>query len=287
MHARELVELAALVAAHAPALVESSKGITDQQQESYRVACKGRLDRWLRFLNRLSEQGDSPASAQEVRAVIEEVLTGEVLARVWTAAMAAYDQGHRIGLMQPIAANVLTGHLEARRRVLALLVSGPGIGTEEAVRLNRLRCRTERWSDMLVGCLASHYDVASLASDPDRAADFAEDLAQQRREQGNRQVWPLVLSSLHAAFGQGLSPTSPNADLNAQIAQSVLACFPADAFTGTGLFRSLWSFHLAGAGRDMYGEVDSLFRPHMLSGVARSAIHIPSLRSDRRHHLGD
>ena len=73
-----------------------------------------------------------------------------------------------------------------------------------ADRLNTPRPRAERWTDRLVGYLAALEDVSEFAFEPQRAKEFARDLRCQCGEPGSRQVWPLVLASLRAAFTQGL-----------------------------------------------------------------------------------
>jgi len=69
-----------------------------------------------------------------------------------------------------VARSVLAGHLEARHRVLTLLVQGPGVATEAAVKLNHLVRRVERWADLLLGYLGNLGAVGEFAVDPDRAA---------------------------------------------------------------------------------------------------------------------
>ncbi len=266
MHARELVELAALVAAHGPVLIRSSGEIPEGAIETYWTASKCRLDRWHRGLRRLAaEMADSAAGSRRLegsrlRGVLEEILTGEVLTRVWTAATCAYDRHRGTDLLEPVARSVLIGHMEARHRVLALLVNGPGVDAEEAIQLDRLRRRTERWTDVLVGYLAGLHDISEFAVDPERARDFGEDLAWQSRQKGGGIVWPLVLSSLRASFRHGLSPVSPNADLNAKIAASILSFFPADVFDGTGVPQSLWLLRLTQTTSDAQGMIDALLR---------------------------
>jgi hypothetical protein len=289
MHARELVDLAAVVAVHAPALIRAARNIPEESVEAYWVASKCRLDRWGQTLKRLTNAlavGDgekeegvgshlceapsgpfrqmrpdpffSPADRRLFRGVLEEILASEVLTRIWTAAMCAYDGARDTDAMEPVARSVLIGHMEARHRVLTLLVSRTGLTAEEAIQLNALRSRTERWADALVGHLASEYDVAQFAVEPDRARDFAEDLAHQRGQQGGRFAWPLLLASLRAAFRQSLSAESPNPDLNAQIAASLLACFPAEVFDGTGQVVSAWLLrisHVAGEAEGMLEEL--------------------------------
>lgn len=255
MHARELVELAALVSVHGPLLIRHMKRISHASLEQYWAASKSRLDRWGRALKQF---GTRPTAGSAEVALLEEILTGEVLTRVWTSVACACDRLQGTDQIEPVARSVLLGHLEARHRVLTLLVRGPGIDAEEAVRLNRLRRRTERWTDMLIGYLLGIHDVSEFAINPQRARDFAEDLSFQSQMQGGRHAWPLIQASLQAAFGQGLFPASPNADLNHQIASSILSCFQPELFDGTGLPRSNWLMRMSNTTSDAVGMIDQL-----------------------------
>lgn len=264
MHTRELIDLAAVVSIHGPVLIRDAGAISATSIEDYWTASKCRLDRWGRTLKRLTvelahaQPVSSCRASQQVRGVLEEILTGEVLTRVWTAVMCAYDRHRGTDLMEPVARSILIGHLEARHRVLTLLVNGSGIDAEQAVKLNRLRQRTERWTDMLVGYLAGLHDISEFAIDPDRAEEFAEDLSYQSRLPGGRHAWPLIQASLRAGFSTGLSQASPNADLNQEIAAAILSCMPPELFDGTGLFRSVWMTRLTNVANDAQGMIDQL-----------------------------
>jgi hypothetical protein len=144
----------------------------------------------------------------------------------------------------------MIGHMEARHRVLSLMVRGCGIDAEAALKLNRLRRRAERWTDLLVGRLAGAYDVSEFAVDPQRAKDFAPDPFFAS--------WPLTMASLRAAFQRGLSPESPNADLNARIAAAILSCYPWELFDSIGLLRSLWMMRLTNITEDTQGMIEDL-----------------------------
>ncbi len=263
MHARELVELAALVSAHGPVLIQSGTPITAAGIEQYWTASKVRLDRWAGGLRTFATatEADSqrrPTQWPKFCGVLEEILSGEMLTRVWAAVLCAYDRRRRSDETEPVARSVMIGHMEARHRVLTLMVRGPGIDAEAALKLNRLRRRVERWTDLLVGHLACGYSVSQFAFDPQRAQDFAQDLRDRGQQPGGRQVWPLVLASLRTAFRQGLNAESPNAELNAQLAAGILACFPADLFDSTGLMRSLWLMRLTNVAEDTQGMIADL-----------------------------
>ncbi len=290
MHARELIELAALASVHGPVLVRGPGGISHTGVQRYWVASKSRLDRWGRSLKTLSSQGAGGGPIGQasgwplVRGVLEEIITGEILTRVWAAVMCACDRHHGIDLAEPIARSVLIGHLEARHRVLTLMISGPAIDAQRAVKLNRLRRRAERWTDLLIGYLTGLADVSQYAVNPERAKDFAEDLRYRSRLKGGRFAWPLLLGSLRAAFGQGLGPTSPNGDLNVRIAVSILSCFPPELFDGSGLFRSLWLSRLAHAAKDTQGMIDELLA--LEEGPPAGGDWISGRLSDRLRRFG-
>ncbi len=270
MHARELVELAAILAAQGPVLIRSTTQLSSHGVQQYWTAAKCRLDRWARSLKSFAADAahdhgymvpEAAAARMQwplLRGVLEEILTGEVLTRVWTAVLCLYDRQHGGNEFESLARSILIGHMEARHRVLILLVRGPGIDAEGAVKLNHLRRRTERWTDLLVGRLARHGDVADLAIDIDRAREFSRDLEYQADQEGGRRAWSLLQASLQAAFQHGLARVSPNEDLNAQIASAILSCFPADLFDSTGLFRSLWLHRMSNVTSDVQGMIETL-----------------------------
>jgi hypothetical protein len=94
-----------------------------------------------------------------------------------------------------------------------------------------------------------------------------------------------MLASLRAAFRQGPSSSSPNADLNAQIASAILSCFPPELFDATGLFRSLWLSRLTSTTCDAQGMIEDLLaldtrRPGGQGGL------LPGPSDDRRRRFG-
>jgi len=264
MHARELVELASILSAQGPMLIRSTPRLSGHGVQQYWTVSKCRLDRWARNLKSFTVDA-SPMDATAirvqwpfVRGVLEEILTGEVLTRVWTALLCLCDRQHGDNAFESLARSIMIGHLEARHRVLMLLVRGSGVDADGAVKLNHLRRRTERWTDLLVGHLARFGDVAEFAVDVNRAIEFSRDLEFQMDQEAGRQAWPLLQASLRAAFQRGLAPVSPNEDINAQIAAAILSCFPADLFDSTGLFRSLWLSRMSNVTSDVQGMIDAL-----------------------------
>ena len=256
MHTQELVELAALVATHGSALISGPAGLSRANLEDYWTASKCRIDRWGRKLREYSleteELGENWARDRwsEVLPVLQEVLTSEVLARVWAAVVTAHDHHHGSDLAEPIARSILAAHLEARNRVLRLIHSGPYAGSQEAASLDQIRRRCERWTDLYIGYLITAHDVAEFAIDPGRAREFAGDISSEDHQGVGRPARALAMGSLRASFPMKLVGPSPNIDLNARIAASIVACFPAEIFDSTGLFRSLWLAQIQNTAND-------------------------------------
>jgi hypothetical protein len=269
MHARDLVELAAVASLHGPLLIASDEPLPQQSLEQYWSGSKCRLDRWGRTLKRLSEASGCGAGTEPERrdslGVLEEVVTGDVLARVWAAVLTGHDRrtSEDAGT---VARAILVGQQEARNRAMSLLVNGPAIEPPYALHLNRLRRRAECWTDLLIGYVSMTENLTEFAAEPARGREFAADF----REQGSR-AWSLLFASLRASFASAFDLASPNADLNAEIAAGVISCFGPGAFDSTGLLHSLWMSRLQRASHETQCMIDALFAEEIGPRHARDA----------------
>jgi hypothetical protein len=262
MHVRRLIDLAGLLASYGPSLVCCDERLSESSIEQYWTTSKVRLDRWGWNLKTVAQRPEPDAEQRRrqwptTRGILEEILASEILTRVWTAILCAYDRQRGTADAEPVVRSVMIGHMEARHRVLTLMVRGTSIEAGAAIQLNHLRRRAEHWTDLLIGHLAERYDVAEFAVDPDRAREFANDL-RGRGFSDRRQAWSLITASLQSAFQIGLSSVSPNPDLNLRIATSILSTFPSDVFDSTGLFRSPWLMRLGNTADDTHGMIQEL-----------------------------
>ena len=274
MNLGELIELAAIVAARAPLLIESDRSLAPEAVARYWSASKCRQQRWAQALKQLSAAGghepdlsissdDEPPVSRpsdiDARLLLQEIFASEVLTRVWTAVVALHDRRRQTADAEPVVRSVLLGHLEARRRALTLLVRGPGVHSQEAVDLNRLRRRAERRNDMLMGYLLIHGDVSEFAFDAELAAEFARDFRGEQGWAAGGIAWTVVMASLRAESRAVLSATRPNQDLNDQIGAAILGCFGHDMFDSLGLPRSLWSARMLQTAESAQGLIEHMF----------------------------
>ena len=262
MHVRDMVELGASIAAHGTLFVQHSKMLTQRHMEQYWLASRSRHDRWFQALKAYEQA--NPLGKEDhwpfIQAIVEEILASELLTRTWAAVGCCFDGQHQSSDFEPIVRSVLTGHLEARNRVLHVLVRGQGFSVAEGVRLNRLRRQTERWTDMMLGYLACEHNVDDFAFNPELVREFATDLGYEKRSTANEPAWQLTLASLRATYYRNLLTDSPHGELNQRIAASILACLQSDLFDSIDTLKSHWLLRISQITEETQGLVDDLMK---------------------------
>ncbi|PQO46497.1 hypothetical protein [Blastopirellula marina] len=270
MHAREHVQIAAYLAVFAPNYLRRRANHSPSALERYWIASKCRLDRWgvrLKTHSQLLETGsatDLPRFWNAARPVLEEILVSDIMTRVWVSVCVAYDRIHRKNAAEPISRSVFLGHMEARNRALNLLLHGRGLEATMMVPLNRLRRRTERWTDMLLGYIAAETDVNSFGYDQTRVREFGNDIRGERNAMTRNSTWTMLLESAVDAFGNQLINEPANADLNRDIAGAVMSGFGADLFDQTNLINPMWEARISNLADDtesLVAELLSLNEP--------------------------
>jgi len=226
--------MATVLAWHGPSLIELPRPLPERALEDYWTASKCRLDRWGHELRLIRDEigplfGAPPLDWRSVSALCDEILTGEIVTRLWTGMLRLHDARRREIAAEPIARSVLLGHVEARHRVLGLIMKSYGNDSHEASARNRLRDRCERWSDILLARFAVNGAVEDLAHDPLRVRDYLEEWPWTPADETKQTRAALLLGSFSEAF-PARPPLTANADLNGRIAQSILAIFPPEMF---------------------------------------------------------
>jgi hypothetical protein len=263
MHTHDVVDLAAFISAQGPAFLSGAQHPPETSLAQYWTLSKCRLDRWNRSLRQLQTSGRAFAQGANadnhgLQSLCEEIIVSEMVTRVWSSLLTAFDYLSGGGEAQPVASNVLSGHLEASNRVLNIIAYNRHHAKGPEADLNRLRRLTERWTDMLLGSLGTQIRADDFAHVPARAEEFSHDFDRSRQPGLRKQAWGLVAASLRETFEPHLNATAPNADLNTRIGGSILACFPAEVFDSTGMYHGLWDLRVTTMASDAQQLVEQL-----------------------------
>ena len=124
-------------------------------------------------------------------------------------------------------------------------MEGTNLQFEQVARLDTLRRRAERWSDVLIGHLVARYGIQAYAFELDRTRDFgSEQLRSATNAAASQQLWDLYRLSLRSAFEPYNTPNDREDQFRKSIVTSLFGWLPAGCFAETGLPTSPWVHRL-------------------------------------------
>lgn len=252
MHAAQLVDLAAVLALHGPSLLYQQNLVSEEVMQNYWIVNRARFDQWhRRFGTHRQFEMDNDHQAlsdwwKQNPGLADEVLLSEPLTRIFAAIGMALDLATEIEEISPITQSVYVSHLEARKRVLQIIVADSTMPLGEAVRLNRLRATVERWTDTLLGYLMSQAGECTLplGFDQARIRGFAEDAKQMPGGAAWETTCWLLSAAMRDAMVRQCREETAFANENRNVADSVLMSLRPDLFDSVGILKSLWLHRL-------------------------------------------
>lgn len=255
--ARQIVSAAVTLADRGVSLLHSPPSTMEARCEEYWIVSHERSQRWGAALRiheapyTLLEQQAALEKWFQLHGLLEEILAAGILTRVWTVIGSAVGPAYDVDAYLQSA---YIGHMGTHRRALKLILKDT-LSFEQATQLDRLRRRSERWTDLLLAHLADSCNVKEYAFDMARVTDFAETLAtNDQRETASA----LLLKSLDQPIGHNLQIKCPHPALNRRIAESILACLGPDVCDSIGNTRHLWTVRLNNTLEDVMRLVQRL-----------------------------
>ena len=204
--ANDIVAGAATMARHGPQLLLAAPATIQSRCQEYWLASHERFQRWAAALKvheapyRLMHEDEQHQRWLRLHGLFEEILASEVFTRVWTAIGRDLGAEYEIESFVRI---VYLNQLQTRKRALKLLLKET-ISYRQSAQLDKLRRRSERWTDLLLAHLAEHRPVEEYAFELSRVDDFAETLATG----DNREVASTLLLN-HSNYLWGAKHTLP------------------------------------------------------------------------------
>lgn len=281
---RQIAETAAFASARSTFLIESSAAIPDRHLHDYWKCCRGRTMDWLRSLDRvISEASVTPPEAHiqlwaSAEPIIAEVFVTEILTRVWATILTAADFHRKEAIGGPIAIHTLKGHTEARNRSLTLMANTLQVPVAKMSQVDRLRRKSERWSDLLIGHLVLNYQLDEFAFESNRSVEFGQSQMREIIAATDEPVWEFVLAGVRLAFSSVDTLATPSDVWNRGVVRSVLGSFPADSFDDTGTFKSVRRVRIERPRNDSDKVSEALLQKARNQSANRSQLNFSELR---------
>lgn len=253
MHCVTLAELAAFFAQYAPSLRQRTCVSDGEALMRYWTANRVRQERWHRAMG-VYRDASQASDFQTLRTwwsesgvILEEILVGELLARVVAAIGAAsIDSKPPPGAeidnnFYAVGRGVFQAQLEASNRAIKIILESTGSTPADRVRLNRLRHGTERWTDWLVGRVGG--DTTALSEyciDLNRATQFRNEVREGIFDRDQDITTWLMNASMREMLMRRTSPQTALPDENRRVAESAIGLFRPELFDDYGVPKSLW-----------------------------------------------
>jgi hypothetical protein len=240
---------------------------------------------WLRLLERTASEASTASSGEHeqiwrtVAPVVDEILVSEILTRVWATVLTAADLNRGTRETTSIARHTFNGHLDVRNRAVRLALHELRLPLGELARVDRLRRKTERWTDILIGHLVLNFQVDEFAFEAERAVEFGEGQLRDILRATDEPLWEFVMTGIRLAFSQQQEQLVSDA-WHRGIVRSVLGSFPADSFEESGTFKSIRRIRIerGPAGSDRVLEALSASLDTGKTGHVREQVRFAELR---------
>jgi hypothetical protein len=182
---------------------------------------------------------DRSAIWTKAEGMLVDIMAGSLLARVWGAILTANGRARHDFSTERIAREIMADQEQVHQRVLKLMIEGPHLTLERVVRLDRIRRKIERWSDLLAGHLVCRYGLADFAFDADRALDFGEEQLRELAGTRAEQLWELYLVCLRSTFPAIELPAGADGAGRQELIGAILRSLPARIFLDDGPLSSV------------------------------------------------
>ena len=245
MHAITLAELASSFVGVAHGLLHQQLVPPQEAAQALWTLHRSRCDEWNYRLaahrDAINRSGTSSRTRKwhEVLPVLQEILLTEPLTRTLACFATRLEESQLSDEFTPLMHSSLISHIEARHRCLNLIVFGPGLSVEAAVKLNRLRRHLENYADHLLAALPEVSNMEAYCFDALAILKTRVSVGQLRSSESPDGKWlHLHMQNLEHQLWRNLQCDidwrAANGRLNHRISQTVMALLPERFFDSVG-----------------------------------------------------
>lgn len=185
----------------------------------------------------LADARHSESSPLRLSQIIEEVLSWELLTRVTAAQLTCLRPTPENGQTARYASAIVLRCVTTREQLLADF-DERAASDSELLRIDRLRRRYQRWTDLLICPLAETPLALRLAPFPDRCRQFAEECAFGRLTLGCPATRNLQASAIRRIVPNRELDHQQRVRLYREVLGRCLDLVPAESFQPNGMFKT-------------------------------------------------
>lgn len=261
MNAVAMAEIGSWIAMNSKGFVLGRESQPSMVAKQYWAASQNRLQRWCSALKMFEQDLADEDAVHDpwpaIEVVVQEVLISELLTRVWSSAMVTHDAHNEGDELHGVAHGIHIGHIEAKNRAMRIMLKGQARNEKAFDRLNALRRRVERWTDLFLAQMPACNEADWFAFDKARVKDFRQENGEYDPGQlKTRQQ--IITASLTSDIANVCVPFPANPELNKAIVSGIIACFPSDRFDSLGLPKSTRMMWIENAHDDTQALMDEL-----------------------------
>ena len=234
MRLHDLADLAALLSRHSLHVIEQDSPRVEALAEHFWVHSRRLKNLWEQGL----EDADAAGARDEWSEQAEEFLTADLLSRVWGGLLLGMSDRHRAFRARGLTLQVLGWNLTIRNSLLKTMSIRWDQWGGHVPRLDLLRRRMERWTDLLLSPLILRHPVDGACFSVERAFDAAPAYDQSRYHAGHAGLWNLTGAALRSSIPARTLAQGARLKIHSELTSSILSAFPATAFDSAGLLRS-------------------------------------------------
>ena len=242
------VIFAANLAAESESLIYRNHDISDEALSRYWIVSRCRLQHWTTHLKTFDTQLRTNPSGRKriwlnLAPLAEEILNTEILTRVWAAILNGINQVDATDDCDCIGRGALMGHLDAKNRLIKMILLGQTQKSHIASDLDKVRRKSERWADLLIALVNQHSDVLGFGCSESRVETLSHDFRNEMKtDAGSIVVSTLALTAIKQAY-QGLkfengmsdpAEAAENSHFNTEILAAILDSISPNIYNGVG-----------------------------------------------------
>lgn len=234
------LDAAVILSAHGPHLIEALVPPSEDVLQRFWSLSRGRSRHWQRQLTLWTDPANPEPDWNATEQTLVALFSSEILTRLACTLMAVSDARRSSDDCGGVAHNVFLAHLDCRKQALSLLLNESRQQPAQLARIDQLRRRVERWTDVLLGQMVVRYGLTTYTIDAARSRDFGIEQLRMVTSPRAAQLWELYRLSLRS----GLADYRHVSELDEQFRKSLIECLwgwvPPALFDDAGVLESPW-----------------------------------------------